>query len=530
MILLLPNRHERPQRRRLFALSGMLAWLASSLAAAQPNTPTLRQPGELAPSFEARAAQAGEPRAWSLKAALQHGPVVLYFYPAAFTQGCSLQARAFAQQHERFQAAGASVLGVSQDPFDRLRAFSADPDSCAGRVAVASDADGRITAAYGVATRAVEPGRSNRRGEPIEHARADRVSFVVGRDGRIAATITGVSPEANVDEALATVQRLAQAPLVAPAVPSAAPAASPTPALAPAGDTRPTAAIAGVVAAGTSIELVGEGFRGTEGPLGLADGGWLFTENQGDRIARIAPDGRVSAWAQGLAGSNALALRSDGTLVAVQTAPPQVAVIDATGVRQVLARGWQGQGFGRPNDLVVDRQGRVWFTDSGPNANQPAVPGAAPPAVYRIDADGTLHRIATGIGRPNGIQLSPDERTLYVADTLGPHVLALDIAADGRTGAPRPFAALAGYRQTATGGSSGADGLAVDAEGRVFVASSAGVQVFEPDGRALGVIELPRAPQNLAFGGADRRTLLVVGRGAVWRLPVLTPGVATRAK
>jgi peroxiredoxin len=197
MILLLPNRHERPQRRRLFALSGMLAWLASSLAAAQPNTPTLRQPGELAPSFEARAAQAGEPRAWSLKAALQHGPVVLYFYPAAFTQGCSLQARAFAQQHERFQAAGASVLGVSQDPFDRLRAFSADPDSCAGRVAVASDADGRITAAYGVATRAVEPGRSNRRGEPIEHARADRVSFVVGRDGRIAATITHPGPGAG---------------------------------------------------------------------------------------------------------------------------------------------------------------------------------------------------------------------------------------------------------------------------------------------------------------------------------------------
>jgi gluconolactonase len=109
-------------------------------------------------------------------------------------------------------------------------------------------------------------------------------------------------------------------------------------------------------------------------------------------------------------------------------------------------------------------------------------------------------------------------------------VLAYDIAADGKLGARRNFARLAGFRQTDNGPSSGADGLAVDALGRLYVATTVGIQVFSDEGVALGVIALPKAPQNLAFAGPNKATLYVVGRGAAYRIAALTPGVASRAK
>jgi peroxiredoxin len=166
--------------------------------------------GDVAPTFEAAAALAGRVSAYSLRDALRQGPVVVYFYPAAFTQGCSLQARAFAERIEQFRAAGASVVGVSLDSIDRLRDFSADPESCAGKVTVASDADGRIAAAYQLVVREPEPGRKDRRDQPITHGRAERSTFVVTPDGRVAAAVGGAAPLAQVEQALAVVQRLGQ--------------------------------------------------------------------------------------------------------------------------------------------------------------------------------------------------------------------------------------------------------------------------------------------------------------------------------
>jgi gluconolactonase len=128
------------------------------------------------------------------------------------------------------------------------------------------------------------------------------------------------------------------------------------------------------------------------------------------------------------------------------------------------------------------------------------------------------------------VSLSPDEKTLYVADTFGEYVLAYQVASGGAVSQPKNFARLAGFKQTENGPSSGADGLAVDAQGRLYVASSAGVEVFDRRGKALGVIELPKAPQNLAFAGSSGNALYVVGRGAVWKIDTLTRGPANRAK
>lgn len=289
-----------------------------------------------------------------------------------------------------------------------------------------------------------------------------------------------------------------------------------------------TPVIDGVVAAGTKIELIREGFEGTEGPLGLPDGSLIFTETQANRITQIASDGSITSFLEHSNGSNGLALLKNGDIVAVQTVHPSVGVVYPADRARVLADGFEGRPFNRPNDLVADSKGGIYFTDPGARAAAGEPP--AKTAVYYLSSTGALSQLDTSIERPNGIQLSPDEKTLYVANTAGEYILAYDVAADGSVGKRRNFAKLAGFRQTGNGWSSGADGLATDAQGRLYVASSVGIQVFSPKGKALGVIELPKAPQNLAFAGKDRKTLYVVGRGAAYRIALLTAGPGTRAK
>lgn len=298
-----------------------------------------------------------------------------------------------------------------------------------------------------------------------------------------------------------------------------------------------TAAIAGVVAAGTPIELIKEGFNGTEGPVALPDGALAFTETTGNRITRIAQNGSTSTFLENSNGSNGLAISAEGEIYAVQVLDPKVGIVYPPERARTLAARYDGAPFGRPNDIVLDRKGGVYFTDSGVN---PPAAGAAPapapaekpakPAVYYISNEAGLTRLAADIERPNGIQLSPDEKILYVANTFGEYVLAYDILGEGKVGPRRNFAKLEGYRKTETGGTSGADGLAVDAEGRVYVASNVGIQVFSSKGEPLGTIALPKQPQNIAFAGPDKKTLYAVGRGAAYKIATLAQGFTGRAK
>lgn len=290
-----------------------------------------------------------------------------------------------------------------------------------------------------------------------------------------------------------------------------------------------TPVIPGVVAGGIEIQLIKEGFTGTEGPITLPDGSLIFTETQANRITRIAADGSTSTFIGDSNGANGLGFTVNGDLYAAQTLKPSVGIIYPQSKAKVLADQFEGTPLGRPNDLVVDKKGGVYFTDPGVAA-KPGEPPKTKPAVYYIKPSGELLRIITDIERPNGIQLSPDEKVLYVANTAGEYVFAYDVAADGSIGPRRKFALLEGLRKTETGTSSGADGLAVDAEGRLYVATTEGIQVFSRIGIALGTIALPKAPQNLAFAGPDKKTLYVVGRGSAYKFAVLTPGVAGRAK
>ncbi len=294
-----------------------------------------------------------------------------------------------------------------------------------------------------------------------------------------------------------------------------------------------TPAIRGVVAEGTRVRFIKGGFRGTEGPIGMPDGSLVFTETQANRLIRIDRNDSVTTFLENTNGSNGLAFDRDGRLLSVQTTPGQtrIGVLYPAGREATLTADFQGAAYGRPNDLTAGRVG-VYFSDPGPNvaAGQPAVPNPLPAAVYHLAWNGQVHRVAEGIARPNGVLLSGDEKVLYVANTNGEHVLAFDVQADGSLTNRRNFAKLDGVRTTDTGVNSGADGLAIDSEGRLYVAANTGVQVFSPKGELLGTIPTPRQPQNLAFAGPDKKTLYIVGRGSAYRVDMIARGFAGRPK
>ncbi len=168
--------------------------------------------GAKAPDFSAKASLAGKEFDYSLSEALKKGPVVVYFYPSAFTGGCNIEAHTFAENKEKFDAAGATIIGVSRDSIARLNAFSADPQYCAGKIAVASDADGAIAASFQLKSGAGKPGMKDSRGEAIDHDFTERTTFVITQAGTIAATLSSnddkITPADHVEKSLAAVQQL----------------------------------------------------------------------------------------------------------------------------------------------------------------------------------------------------------------------------------------------------------------------------------------------------------------------------------
>ena len=152
--------------------------------------------------------------------------------------------------------------------------------------------------------------------------------------------------------------------------------------------------------------------------------------------------------------------------------------------------------------------------------------------MFYIPPGGAAVKVNEDIENPNGIQLSRDEKTLYVNNTRGEYMLAFDIQPDGKLANKRNFAQYQGVTKNDTGVTSGADGIAVDNDGRVYVAinSTGGVQVFSPEGKYLGTIPTSLGAQNIAFAGADKKTLYIVGRGAAFKVQMLSQGYTGRAK
>jgi gluconolactonase len=208
-------------------------------------------------------------------------------------------------------------------------------------------------------------------------------------------------------------------------------------------------------------------------------------------------------------------------------------VVWPPGKQSVLADQFEGTPFGRPNDIVSDASGGVYFSDL---PQPPLSRETMAPAVYYVPPGAAPIRVAENIGRPNGLQLSRDEKLLYVNDTAGIHAYVFDVLAGGRLTNRRVFATYVGRDPSVAVNEaprSNADGLVIDDAGRLYALTEAGIEVVSAHGDHLGVIPvwcITRRCQNLTFGGPDKRTLYVAGGGTLLRLRVLARGFGGRVK
>ena len=273
----------------------------------------------------------------------------------------------------------------------------------------------------------------------------------------------------------------------------------------------------------------------TEGPTVDEEGTVYFTDLGSNRIMMLPTDGEVSTFRQPSYGANGLIFDSQWRLLACEggdgeTVLPRVTRTNMeTGEIEVIADGYEGKQLHRPNDLTFDGRGRIYFTDPGPNTTpeQTGVRG-----VYRVDPDGTIERILSEpeIEIPNGIVISPDDRTLYLIETnqgegRARMIRAYDLSEDGTVSNMRVF-------HDFYPGRSG-DGMTVDSEGNLYVAAGlhrlrgtsetldtkCGVHVFSPDGQLKEFIPIPEDTiTNCAFGGPDLKTLYVTAGKTLFRV------------
>jgi len=300
--------------------------------------------------------------------------------------------------------------------------------------------------------------------------------------------------------------------------------------------------IPGIVAGNTKIEVVKYGLRGSDGVVGMPDGSIILTTNGG--VGKIDQEGNLSMLVENAERAAGLAIDSRGRIIAAQYSK-KVSVLYPKDSATVLADNYDGKPFIRPNDLVVDKKGGIYFSDcyeiarhgdvavNGPDRK----PDDLPQAVYYITPAGKLIRVADDINRPNGITLSPDEKMLYVNDWLGQYLVAYDVQSDGTLKNRRNLAKFDLAQRTEQGPVGAGDGLCIDSKSNTYSTTPAGVQVFSAKGEHLGNIKVPifdsfgiQVAQNCAFGGPGKQYLYVAGSGVILRIHMLVSGYKGRAK
>ena len=257
------------------------------------------------------------------------------------------------------------------------------------------------------------------------------------------------------------------------------------------------------------------GMTFTEGAVWFANRNTLFFSdfNIGNplagRIMTFTPGGQCSEFIAN-SGTNGLVIGPDGNLLAARHSDQTITSFDLeTQQPTVVVANNGGLAFNSPNDIAVRSDGNFYFTDPGFLLGNRV--SQQPQATYRVDPSGALTVIDTG-QNPNGIALSPDENTLYLAHLGGANnVLAFDVAADGSVSNPQPLIGV------------GSDGMVIDCAGNLYLTQN-GVQVFSPDGQQIGTINAPGAA-NLAFGGPDRQTLFITATTQLLSVELAIPGL-----
>ncbi len=266
------------------------------------------------------------------------------------------------------------------------------------------------------------------------------------------------------------------------------------------------------------VKQIQTGFEFTEGPAADASGNLFFTDIPNNRIHKLDASGQVSVFVEPSGHSNGLMVVGDRLLACEMDGRlKQYSLADAK--ETVLSEKHGDKRFNAPNDLVIDQTGGIYFTDPRFRAPDPWPQGKE--AVYYRAADGTVSRLIDDRKAPNGVILSPDEKTLYVIPSMEKEMWAYPVEAPGKIGAGKVLCEL---QQAAGATSGGGDGLTIDTAGNLYITSALGLQVVNPEGKILGVISFPEQPANVTFGGPDRRTLYVTARKSLYMAPMESTG------
>lgn len=301
-------------------------------------------------------------------------------------------------------------------------------------------------------------------------------------------------------------------------------------------------AMSQVIAEDAAFDKLADGFTWSEGPVWVrSDNYLLFTDVPENTMYRWSEKDGASVFLKpsGYAGPPREELREGGANGLYPAGPNSILLADSgnrnvaeldltTKQRKVIADEYRGKKFNSPNDLVRSSNGTLYFTDPPyglKDLNDSPIKELKFNAVYRVETDGSLHVIDDGLSFPNGIALSPDERTLYVAnsDPDRPIWMAYQLDERGQAVDKRVFADASDLRTGDTPGLP--DGMAVAATGHIFATGPGGVIVFAPDGKRLGRIETGTAIANCAFGGDDGKTLFLTSHRMLVRVPTLVQGL-----
>ena len=285
--------------------------------------------------------------------------------------------------------------------------------------------------------------------------------------------------------------------------------------------------------ADAAVERVAEGFQFIEGPVWVGDavdGHLLFSDIPGDTVYRWSESDGTSVFLQpvllpeletnGVGGSNGLTLDLEGRLVLCEHGNRRVARIEDDGSRITLADRYDGKRLNSPNDIVYHSTGAAFFTDPPYGLASPEAGELGFQGIYRLDPDGTVTLLSDIMTRPNGIGLSPDETTLYVANSDVERVwMAFPLSDDLNVGEGRVLLDLSASEDPGA-----PDGFAVDTQGNIWASGPGGVVIISPDGDHLGTIQTPELPANVAFGN-DGHTLYMTSRTGLYRINTLVQGL-----
>jgi gluconolactonase len=284
-----------------------------------------------------------------------------------------------------------------------------------------------------------------------------------------------------------------------------------------------------VIEEAAPLEVLSGGFQGLEGPVGALDGALYFSDIPANRTYKIDTNRMMSVWRENTSGANGLFVLKDGRMLAAEGGGRRIVAVAADGRVTPLATQFNGQPLRAPNDLIADSKGGIYFTDPAPRP-APDVAPKEPGNVYYLRANGDILLLDAQIQRPNGITLSLDEKVLYVDNTEGEFVYAFEVQPDGRVANKREFVKLQEPEKGSLGLRSRADGMALDSMGRLYVATAAGIQVIDSQGRHLGIIRVPSVARNVAFGGPGRRTLYLTALESLYQVPMIAQGPPGRSK